>query len=70
MSTEEIDTVIAYGPRDGKIILSARTESETQHLGRVLGVDGRMAEQEDTEVSQVVRYHILKFKNRLPLRAI
>lgn len=37
MSTEEIDTVIAYGPRDGKIILSARTESDTQHLGRVLG---------------------------------
>ena len=36
MSTEEIDTVIAYGSRDGKIIISARTDDDDHHLGRIL----------------------------------
>jgi len=36
MSTEEIDTVISYGSRDGKIIISARTDDDDHHLGRIL----------------------------------
>ena len=36
LPTEGIDTVIVFGPRRGKIILSARTTDESIHLGRVL----------------------------------
>ena len=34
LPTEGIDTVIVFGPRRGKIILSARTTDESIHLGR------------------------------------
>jgi nanoRNase/pAp phosphatase (c-di-AMP/oligoRNAs hydrolase) len=36
LPTEGIDTVIVFGPRRGKIILSARTTDELIHLGRLL----------------------------------
>ena len=36
LPTEGIDTVIVYGPRRGKIILSARSTDESLHLGRIL----------------------------------
>jgi nanoRNase/pAp phosphatase (c-di-AMP/oligoRNAs hydrolase) len=36
LPTEGIDTVIVFGPRRGKIILSARTTDESIHLGRIL----------------------------------
>lgn len=36
LPTEGIDTVLVYGPRRGKIILSARSTDESLHLGRIL----------------------------------
>ena len=36
LPTEGIDTVLVYGPRRGKIILSARSTNESLHLGRIL----------------------------------
>ena len=35
LPTEGIDTVIVFGPRRGKVILSARTTDESIHLGRL-----------------------------------
>ena len=36
LPTEGIDTVVVFGPRRGKIILSARSKDESLHLGRLL----------------------------------
>ena len=66
MSTEEIDTVIAYGPRDGKSFF----RQEQNRIHNILVVfweaDVPNGRAEGTEVSQVDKYHILKFKNRYP----
>ncbi len=35
LPTEGIDTVVVFGPRRGKVILSARSTDETLHLGRL-----------------------------------
>ena len=34
--TEDIDTVLVFGPRRGKVIISARTRDESLHIGRAL----------------------------------
>jgi nanoRNase/pAp phosphatase (c-di-AMP/oligoRNAs hydrolase) len=36
LPTEGIDTVVVFGPRRGKVILSARSKDEGIHLGRLL----------------------------------
>ena len=36
LPTEGIDTVVVFGPRRGKIILSARSTNDSLHLGRLL----------------------------------
>ena len=36
LPTEDIDTVLVFGPRRGKVIISARTRDESLHIGRAL----------------------------------
>ena len=36
LATEGVDTVVVYGPRQGRVILSARTRHPDLHLGRTL----------------------------------
>ena len=42
LATEGVDTVVVYGPRQGRVILSARTRNPDLHLGRTLA--GRFPE--------------------------
>jgi nanoRNase/pAp phosphatase (c-di-AMP/oligoRNAs hydrolase) len=42
LATEGVDTVVVYGPRQGRVILSARTRNSDLHLGRTLA--GRFPE--------------------------
>ena len=36
LPTEDVDVVIAYGIRMGKVILSARSSNDSIHIGRIL----------------------------------